>query len=61
MTAVLRALPWAIAMILIALGEAEGLVGHDTAATMFAILPALAVVAGIRGGCAGFRRKGATQ
>jgi hypothetical protein len=43
MTSVARAIPWAIAMILLAFGERLGLVDGRTAATMFAIVPALAV------------------
>jgi hypothetical protein len=43
MTTVLSAIPWAVAMVLLAVGERYGLVESHTAATMFAILPALAV------------------
>lgn len=60
MTSVARALPWAIAMILIAVGEAGGLVDRNTAATMFAILPGLAVATSVRRGRNCFRR-GAAQ
>lgn len=56
MTSVARALPWAIAMILIAVGEAYGLVDRGTASTMFAILPGLAVVTSVRRSRACFRR-----
>lgn len=61
MTSVARALPWAIAMILMAVGEAYGLVDRKTAATMFAILPGLAVVTSVRRGRACFRRNGAVR
>jgi hypothetical protein len=43
MTSVAHAIPWAIAMILLAVGERYGLVEGRTAATMFVVLPALAV------------------
>lgn len=61
MASVARALPWAIAMILMAVGEAYGLVDRDTASTMFAILPGLAVVTGLRRDRPCFRRAGAAQ
>jgi ethanolamine ammonia-lyase small subunit len=44
MPPIARAIPWAIAMILLAVGERYGLVESRSAATMFAVLPALAVV-----------------
>lgn len=43
MNAILRAIPWAVAMLLIAVGKAYGLVEPRTAVTMFAILPGLMV------------------
>jgi hypothetical protein len=43
MTSVASAIPWAIVMILLAVGERYGLIESLSAATMFAILPALAV------------------
>jgi hypothetical protein len=43
MMAVAHAIPWAIAMILLAFGERYGLVESRTATTMLAILPVLAV------------------
>jgi|EndMetStandDraft_4_1072995.scaffolds.fasta_scaffold1817564_2 hypothetical protein len=61
MTSVARALPWAIAMILIAAGEAYGLIDRDGAATMLAILPGLAVVTSVLRNRACFRRSGAVQ
>jgi hypothetical protein len=52
MTSILSAIPWAIAMILLAIGEHYGLVERHNAETMFAILPALAVVTmSRRGAC----------
>ncbi len=44
MTAIARAIPWAVAMVLIAVGKAYGLVAPASAQTMFVILPGLAVV-----------------
>ncbi|MBO9574150.1 MAG: hypothetical protein J7494_00295 [Sphingobium sp.] len=44
MTKIARAIPWAIAMILIAVGEHYGLVERSSANAMFAILPVLAVI-----------------
>ncbi|HEY1125340.1 MAG TPA: hypothetical protein VGE65_06880 [Sphingobium sp.] len=61
MISVARALSWAIAMILIAVGEAYGLVDRNTASTMFAILPGLAVATSLRRNRACFRRAGAAQ
>ena len=49
MTSIVCALPWAIAMIVLAVGERYGLVESRTATTLFAILPALAVVTLPRG------------
>ncbi len=43
MTSIAKAIPWAVAMILIAIGKAYGLVEPRTAQTMFVILPGLAV------------------
>jgi hypothetical protein len=62
MTTVLSAIPWAVAMVLLAVGERYGLVESRAAATMFAILPALAVATmPRRGRCAlsGRQSKGA--
>ena len=57
MNAVARAVPWAIAMILIAVGKSYGLVAPATAQTMFIILPGLAVATANRqGSCGIFRR-----
>jgi len=61
MTSVARALPWAIAMILIAVGEAHGLVDRATASTIFAVVPGLAVATNVRRSRACFRRGGALQ
>lgn len=44
MNAIFRAIPWAAAMLLLAQGEAYGLVERSTAVTMFAVLPGLMVV-----------------
>jgi hypothetical protein len=44
MIMIAKAMPWAVAMILIAIGKDYGLVAPATAETMFAILPVLAVV-----------------
>jgi len=45
------ALPWVFAMIMIALGEHFGLIASQPARTMFAILPALAVISIYGGTC----------
>lgn len=51
MATIARAIPWAIAMMLFAVGERYGLVESRAATTMFAILPALAVVTMRRRSC----------
>ena len=51
MRKLLPALPWAIAMFAIAIAEHYGLIERQPAQTMFAILPALAVVAIVGGTC----------
>lgn len=64
MPAIARALPWAIAMLLLAVGEAYGFVAAKDAQTMYIILPILALLSIIRPNrCATiFRRgKGAAQ
>jgi hypothetical protein len=52
----LRALPWAIAMILLALAGAANLIADDVVLTMLAILPGLMVATMPRQRCASARR-----
>ena len=44
MSNIVKALCWAAAILLVALGNASGLIADSSANTMFAILPALAVI-----------------
>ena len=52
MSNIVKALCWAAAILLVALGNASGLIADSSANTMFAILPLLAVLS-LRGqiGC----------
>jgi len=62
MKAVLRAVPWAVAMLLIALLARLGWMDHTTTATMFAVIPALMVATMDRSrGCHLLRRKRIAQ
>jgi len=56
MPSMLRALPWAIAMILLALAGAANLIADDVVLTMLAILPGLMVATMPRQRCASARR-----
>ncbi|RPF71799.1 hypothetical protein [Aurantiacibacter spongiae] len=59
MTTIRKALPWAAAMILLALGVRAGIVDRDAARTMFVILPALAWISISGRSCRpSFRRAG---
>ena len=51
MRKLIPALPWAIAMFAVAIAEHYGLIEREPAQTMFAILPALAVVAIVGNTC----------
>lgn len=52
MSAVLRAIPWVLALLLIALAESLGVVAAETAKVMFTVLPIMAVLSVTgRGGC----------
>ncbi len=61
MSDISKALHWAAAILLLALGNAAGLIDDKTAGTMFVVLPVMAVIALNRGrGCRlPWRRAGA--
>lgn len=57
MSTVTKSLCWAIALILLALANATGLIADKDANTMFAVIPALWVVTTFGGTC--FRKRAA--
>ena len=48
MNQIIKALPWAVAMILLAIGKRYGIVDAKAADTMFIVLPILALLSVIR-------------
>jgi hypothetical protein len=51
MSTISKSLCWAAAMLLLAVGNASGLVSDSNANTMFAVIPALWVITTFGGNC----------
>lgn len=58
MPQIIRALPWALALIMVAIAGSMDLIPHDTATTLITVLP-LMMVATLSGRSCSLRRKAA--